>query len=594
MTVAMPESLAEGRFRLLEVIGEGGMATVYRAFDQRLQRPRAIKVLSPSLALRPALRKRFLAEAQTMANLEESRVVRIFDTGEEGETVYIVMELIEGGSLLDRVRDYGPLPPRMAAEATVQICESLQAAHDAGIIHRDIKPHNILLTRTGEIRVTDFGIAQVQSDDGNDGMTKTGAVMGTWGFMAPEQKSNAKGVDARADLYSVGATLWSLLTAATPPELFMADAEPGMLTGIPDELGEVIKRSTRYRREDRYLSARAMADSIRALVPMLPPDPELTVPLVPAALERRMKPMDTMQQFASEMSTGAEPGVQATMVPNLADSIDAAPAAPIADVSTFGADTPAAPVATPAAAVAPVPVPRASAARPSPLAAAETVLQAPPRSRTSSFLLVRLGVALIGLVAVGYYVVRSPQGDTPTPVPDAPVAVAPQALPTPAAPVEAPAPDAVAPSSAAPAPTPRASASPPAGTRAAQPGPTTPTEPATAAATAAPPPVDLPPAAAPAQAITHTPPGPARVGDSVPFAAGLSGSGWSVKLYYRPATGGAFQDKTMLAGGGGYVTTLKITDELAGGVAYFISATKAGTTLKEGSATSPRKVAVTP
>ncbi|MFN7142798.1 MAG: serine/threonine-protein kinase, partial [Myxococcota bacterium] len=311
MQVATPETLAEGRFRLLEVIGEGGMATVYRAFDQRLQRPRAIKVLSPALATRPALRRRFLSEAQTMANLEESRVVRIFDMGEDGERVYIVMELVDGGSLVDRVRDYGPLPPRMAAEATVQICESLQAAHDAGVIHRDIKPHNILLTRNGEIRVTDFGIAQVQSD-GDDGHTKTGAVMGTWGFMAPEQKSNAKTVDARADIYSVGATLWSLLTGQTPPELFMAESEPGMLEGLPEELAEVVKRATRYRREDRYVSARAMAESIRALVPMLPEDPELTVPLAPPLLERRGKSLDTMQQF--ESTAGLAP---ATMVPTL-------------------------------------------------------------------------------------------------------------------------------------------------------------------------------------------------------------------------------------------------------------------------------------
>mgnify|MGYP003343065339 FL=1 len=127
----------------------------------------------------------------------------------------------------------------MASECTIQICESIQAAHDAGVIHRDIKPHNILLTRSGEIRITDFGIAQVQADDG---MTKTGAVMGTWGFMAPEQKANAKQVDGRADVYSVGATLYSLLTGQTPPELFMADSEPEMLAAIPEELQEVIDR----------------------------------------------------------------------------------------------------------------------------------------------------------------------------------------------------------------------------------------------------------------------------------------------------------------------------------------------------------------
>ena len=199
MSSVRPQPLAEGRFQLLEVIGEGGMATVYRAFDQRLQRPRAIKILSPAFSQRPALRRRFLSEAQTMANLENARVVRIFDMGEDGDRVYIVMELIEGGSLVDRVRAHGPLPPRMAARVTIELCEAIQAAHEAGVIHRDIKPHNVLLTNGGELRITDFGIAQVQTDD-KAGVTRTGAVLGTWGFMAPEQKSNAKSVDARADI----------------------------------------------------------------------------------------------------------------------------------------------------------------------------------------------------------------------------------------------------------------------------------------------------------------------------------------------------------------------------------------------------------
>ncbi|MFZ5479766.1 MAG: serine/threonine-protein kinase, partial [Myxococcota bacterium] len=291
------ESLAEGRFKLLGVIGEGGMATVYRAYDQRLQRPRAIKVLSPALAQRPSLRRRFLSEAQTMATLEESRVVRVFDMGEDGDRVYIVMELVEGGSLVDRVRDGGPLPPRMAADVIIQICESLHVAHQAGVIHRDIKPHNILLTRNGEIRVTDFGIAQVQQEDG-DGMTRTGAVMGTWGFMAPEQKSNAKAVDARADVYSAGATLWALLRDDTPPELFMADNEPDMLAFICEELAEVIRRATRYRREERFATALDMAEALRAMLAMLPPDPPDTPPLVANAQPRFNKSLDTHAELA--------------------------------------------------------------------------------------------------------------------------------------------------------------------------------------------------------------------------------------------------------------------------------------------------------
>ena len=113
MSAPLPETLAAGRFQLLDVLGEGGMATVYRAFDRRLQRYRAIKILAPDLSKRDSLRKRFLSEAQTMATLEESRVVRIFDMGDDDGRVYIVMELVEGGSLLDRVNSGGPLPPQL-------------------------------------------------------------------------------------------------------------------------------------------------------------------------------------------------------------------------------------------------------------------------------------------------------------------------------------------------------------------------------------------------------------------------------------------------------------------------------------------------
>jgi serine/threonine-protein kinase len=665
----IPETLAEGRFRLLEVIGEGGMASVWRAFDQRLQRPRAIKILSPDLACRPALRRRFLAEAQTMANLEESRVVRIFDMGEDNDLVYIVMELIEGGSLLDRVRDFGPLPPRMAAEATVQICESLQAAHDAGVIHRDIKPHNILLTKAGEIRVTDFGIAQVQSD-GAEGMTRTGAVMGTWGFMAPEQKSNAKMVDARADIYSMGATLWSLLTGETPPELFMADAEPGMMDAIPEELSEVIKRATRYRREDRYVSARAMAESLRALITLLPPDPDTAIPLAPAREEKRRKPMDTMEQFASEASPGPDVH-QATMVPNLADiasfdaaSLDALPAAdttgprpgkntpdtpaPSTDATARAARGGTGPVGSPLPAPRPgdsAPFSRDNGLRAEPVltdtSARRPPVAEPPRpppQPTSANALV--GPLLGAAVGLGFAAVLGVVGlivwrpweqpekvDSPVVVanPGTPAAgasadaTAPQ--PTPSAPPAVPAAGDNPTTPAAPT-TPVASGrdpavgTPPSGGPAAgagtpggdpgrvpsqnDPGATTPAPAPDAAATDATAdaatPTDPAPPPTPSSrtpTLTHSPPTPVAAGGTLSFAAKLPGSGWTVKLYYRPASGGAFQDKAM-NGSGTYTAAVKVNEDLASGVLYFISATKGDTTLKEGSATAPLRVAAAP
>ena len=189
-----PRALANGRYLLVSQLGEGGMATVYRAFDQRLQVWRAIKILAPQYASKPKLRSRFETEAQTMALLEHPNIVRVYDVGHDGPYAYIVMELLEGGSLVDWLEAHGAMPPPMAIEVTLQLCAGIQSAHDKGVVHRDIKPHNVMITADGSCRVTDFGIARV-SDRTHDGMTRTGAVMGTWGYMAPEQRTDAKHVD---------------------------------------------------------------------------------------------------------------------------------------------------------------------------------------------------------------------------------------------------------------------------------------------------------------------------------------------------------------------------------------------------------------
>ena len=186
------------------------MARVFRGWDARLKVWRAIKVLDPAYAHKRSLRQRFENEAATMAQMEHRNVVRVYDIGFDGPFGYMVMELAEGGCPVDWLGRYGPMPPKMAVNVVLQTCEGLSAAHEAGIIHRDIKPHNILVTRQGVCRVADFGIARADQLDAH--MTKTGMVMGTLGFMAPEQRTDAKAVDERADIYAVGATLYNLLT----------------------------------------------------------------------------------------------------------------------------------------------------------------------------------------------------------------------------------------------------------------------------------------------------------------------------------------------------------------------------------------------
>ncbi|MFH1469177.1 MAG: serine/threonine-protein kinase, partial [Pseudomonadota bacterium] len=311
-------TLAEGRYRLIEVIGSGGMASVYRAYDTRLQVPRAIKVLLPALATRERLRKRFEAEARTMALLEHRNIVRVYDVGNEGNRVYIVMELVEGGSLVDRLEAHGPLPPRQAVDVCMHVLAGLSVAHDRHIIHRDIKPHNVLLTGDGEVRVTDFGIARVAERE--DNLTKTGAIMGTWGFMAPEQRDNSKGVDARADLYSVAATLYSCVTNQTPMDLFAAALDSKMLARIPEPIAEVVRKATAYDRNDRYSDAADMSAALTAVRERLPPVPPDAPPLVVRASWAEERP-----QQAKPL---APPPVESSPAPPPADAAPPAPPLP--------------------------------------------------------------------------------------------------------------------------------------------------------------------------------------------------------------------------------------------------------------------------
>ncbi len=270
-------TLAHGRYLLVQKLGEGGMATVFRGFDQRLQVWRAVKLLLPEYAKKKKILQRFDAEAQTMALLEHPNIVRVYDVGVEDEHAYIVMELVEGGSLVDWLETHGSMPARMAVDVIVETCQALQFAHQKSVIHRDIKPHNIMVDRDGVCRLTDFGIAR--AGDSDEQLTKTGAVMGTWGFMAPEQRSDAKHVDERADIYAIAATLYSLITDRTPMDLFAADQDASMLEGVPEALVPVLIRATEYKKERRYGSAQEFAAALLGVREDLPATPAGTAPL---------------------------------------------------------------------------------------------------------------------------------------------------------------------------------------------------------------------------------------------------------------------------------------------------------------------------
>jgi len=255
-----PRSLADGRYELFESIGSGGMATVYRAHDNRLGVDRAIKVLLPSYASKDRVRARFEAEARTMAVLDHPNIVRVYDVGATTETAWIVMELVEGASLLDRIGEFG-MNSEDCLNISAKVLSALTVAHAHGIVHRDIKPHNVLMSTEGTVRITDFGIAR-SAGPAEDSFTKTGTVMGTWAFMAPEQRVNAKGVDHTADIYGAGATMFAMVTGQTPMDLFAADLDPQMLSSVPEDVLPIIRRATRYNREERYPDAQAMLEAI--------------------------------------------------------------------------------------------------------------------------------------------------------------------------------------------------------------------------------------------------------------------------------------------------------------------------------------------
>src|SRR5665811_2583488 len=207
-----------GRYELSHLVARGGMAEVYRARDQLLDRPVALKVLFPELSVDHSFVERFRREAQAAANLSHPNIVPIFDWGEEDGTYFIVMELIEGTSLAVLLSDSRTLSPAKSAQVCAQVASALSYAHRQGVVHRDVKPGNILLTTDGEVKVTDFGIAQAISTE--DNLTVAGSVMGTATYFSPEQAEGAL-VDGRSDVYSLRVVLYELL-AGRPP--FMGES----------------------------------------------------------------------------------------------------------------------------------------------------------------------------------------------------------------------------------------------------------------------------------------------------------------------------------------------------------------------------------
>ncbi len=336
--------LVLGNYEILDKLGEGGMGQVFSARHRRMDRLVALKLLSPRVSKDAEMVKRFLREVKAAARLSHPHIVTAYDADESGGIHYLVMEHVIGRDLSQFVKDVGPLPVRNAVECILQAARGLSYAHAEGVIHRDIKPSNLLLDDRGRVKILDMGLARLESLEGNaepdDALTETGAVMGTIDYMAPEQAADAKTADARSDIYSLGCTLYYLLTghavfqAATVVSRIMAHRDqpiPSLCEARPDASVELEAIFQKMLAKDKMLRYQSMAEVIAALesLGLMPSSPDSLVSPAPpleddsklagflAGLSQQTDLTQTQNKTAQKNHTETDTRVDASIEPTL-------------------------------------------------------------------------------------------------------------------------------------------------------------------------------------------------------------------------------------------------------------------------------------
>ncbi|MGW4122628.1 protein kinase domain-containing protein [Nocardia sp. NPDC004711] len=265
--------MLEGRYRIDAPIARGGMSMVFRGVDTRLDRPVAIKVMDPKFASDPQFLTRFELEARAVAKLKHPSLVAVYDQGVDGEHPFLIMELVEGGTLRELLRERGPMPPHAVRAVAEPVLYAIGVAHAAGLVHRDIKPENVLISDSGEVKIADFGLVRAVAEAK---ITSDSVILGTAAYLSPEQVTSGT-ADARSDVYSAGILIFEMLTGRTP---FTGDnslsialqrvekdvPSPGrLINGVPPEIDELVAHATAREPMHRYTDATEMANDLRRI-----------------------------------------------------------------------------------------------------------------------------------------------------------------------------------------------------------------------------------------------------------------------------------------------------------------------------------------
>jgi serine/threonine protein kinase, bacterial len=267
-------AVLDGRYRVDIPIATGGMSTVYRGLDIRLDRPVALKVMDSRYAGDQQFLTRFQREARAVARLKDPGLVAVYDQGIDGQHPFLVMELIEGGTLRELLRERGPMPPHAAAAVLGPVLSGLAVSHRAGLVHRDVKPENVLISDDGDVKIADFGLVRAVADAK---ITSTSVILGTAAYLSPEQVGTGT-ADPRSDVYAVGILAYELLTGVTP---FAGDtalavayqrinndvAPPStVIAGVPPQFDELVLRATARDPAERYADAMDMGAELYDIV----------------------------------------------------------------------------------------------------------------------------------------------------------------------------------------------------------------------------------------------------------------------------------------------------------------------------------------